>query len=237
MSLLSLLITLYCLLFTLVPPALAQTMLSPSYQIRLGNFNMTRGQKSSSSYSLTDTVGQTAAGLFTSSGYAVLSGFQYLYTLYPFSFSLSSLGIDLGSLIPNTFASASHNLVVSAPRQGYSVTAYERTRLGSGGDFIPDTPCDSGPCTETTASPWTSTSVYGFGYNMSGNDIPATFASSSYFRPFPDLSAAESPAVVMSSTAAGISRTATATYKANVSANQETGDYTTEIIYIATPSY
>ncbi|PIW08732.1 hypothetical protein COW38_00110, partial [Candidatus Collierbacteria bacterium CG17_big_fil_post_rev_8_21_14_2_50_45_7] len=80
-------------------PVHAQTSLdSPNYKIRLGNFNMTSGTKSSASYNLTDTVGQIAAEFFTGSGYHVKAGFQYIYTLYDFSFSLSSLAIDLGTL-------------------------------------------------------------------------------------------------------------------------------------------
>lgn len=218
-------------------PVLAESLVSPSYQIRLGNFNMTSGTKSSSSYSLTDTVGQTAAGAFSSSGYALLSGFQYIYSLYPFSFSISDLSVDFGALNLGSFATSSHNLVVSTPRLGYSVTAYEVERLKSGTNYISDTTCDSGTCTETTAGVWSNTSIYGFGYNMTGSDIPATFTDSTYFRPFPDLSLGDSPAVVMSSTVPGEGRTATVTYKVNISASQAAGDYSTQIVYIATPTY
>ena len=229
--------TIYYVLFTVVPTASAQTLISPSYQIRLGNFNMTSGLKSSSSYSLTDTVGQTAAGLFSSSGYAVLAGFQYIYTLYDFEFYISDLSVDFGSLTPAVFSTNSHNLIVSTPRQGYTVTTYEIERLRSGSNYIEDTTCNAGTCTENTAEIWTSTSAFGFGYNMSGNDIPGTFASSNHFRPFPDFSLAESPAIVMSSNIASKNRTATVTYKLNVSGNQAAGDYDTQIVYIATPTY
>lgn len=228
------------LLFFLFPYALcaqAETMESNSFRIRMGNFNITSGLKSSTSYSLTDTVGQTAAGLFTSSGYALLAGFQYMYTLYNFSFVVSTPLISLGTLIPNTFASGSNTLTVSAPGQGYSVTAYEINRLTSGSNYIDDTTCDSGPCTESTAQVWTNTNSLGFGYNMAGNDIPATFANNTYFRPFPDLSLGDSPATVMSSTSAGQNRVATVTYKANIGGAQAAGNYVTQIIYIATPVY
>ena len=218
-------------------PAHAQSMLSPNYTIRLGNFNMTSGLKSSTSYSLTDTVGQIAANYFSSTGYHVKAGFQYLYTLYDFAFSVNSLSADLGPLSPGGFSSASTVLTVTAPGQGYSVTTGEMGKLtNASSNTIPDTGCNAG-CTTTSAGVWTSTSAYGFGYNMSGSDIPADFAGSTYFRPFPDLSLGGTPATVMASTAAGRGRIATATYQAAISGTQAGGTYSTQIIYIATPVY
>ncbi len=218
-------------------PAHAQSMRSSDYTIRLGNFNMTSGLKSSTSYSLTDTVGQIVADYFSSTGYHVKAGFQYLYTLYPFSFSVSSLTADLGALSPGSFSTAATTLTVTAPGQGYSVTAMESSKLTSANsNTIPDTICDTS-CTTTTAGVWNSTSAYGFGYNVSGSDVPADFVGSTYFRPFPDISLGGTPATVMTSTAAGKNRTATVTYKAAISGTQAEGSYSTQIVYIATPVY
>lgn len=225
------------LIFLALSPAHAETMESSNYRIRMGNFNMTSGTKSSASYSLTDTVGQTAAGLFTSAGYSVKAGFQYIYTLYPFSFTISDLLVDLGTLTPSSFSSDSNTLTVSAPGQGYSVTTYEINRLKSASNYIPDTTCNAGTCTETSAEVWTSTAAYGFGYNASGDDVAADFTDSTYFRPFPDDSAAENPATVMTRSSAGRDRATTITYKANIDGTQAAGNYTTGIIYIATPVY
>jgi hypothetical protein len=217
----------------------AETMLSPSFKIRFGNFNMTSGMKTSTSYSLTDTVGQTAAQQFTSTGYMVNAGFQYIYTLFDFTFVLSSTAINLGTLTPGTFATGSHTVKVSAPGQGYSVSAFESSRLKKSGtsDYVPDTTCNSGTCTETAANVWTSTSAPGFGYNVTGNDITTDFVNSTYFRPFPDASLSESPAVLMSTVNAGKDRLATVTYKALISGSQAAGTYQTLITYIATPVY
>jgi hypothetical protein len=215
----------------------AETLSSDNYIIRMGNFNMTSGFKSSASYNLTDTVGQTAASFFSSAGYHVKAGFQYIYTLYDFSFSISSLAINL-SLIPNTFSSSSHTLTVTAPGQGYSVTAYETGKLeNDSGDTIPDTTCDSGTCTETAAGVWTVATNNGFGYNLTGNDISPDFINSTYFRPFPDVSLGESPATIMTTTAAGKNRVATVNYQLSPSGTQAAGTYNTQIIYIATPVY
>ncbi|KKU44480.1 MAG: hypothetical protein UX62_C0061G0005 [Microgenomates group bacterium GW2011_GWA2_46_7] len=187
-------------------PTHAETLQSNSYTIRQGNFNMTSGLKSSASYSLTDTVGQTAAEYFSSTGYHVKAGFQYMYTLYDFSFSLSSLSVALGDLIPNSFKTASHTITVSTPAQGYSVTAHETSKLTKSGssDTIPDTICDSGPCTETSAEIWTTPTNNGFGYNVTGDDHDPEFATSSYFRPFPDYSLGESSATIMATTNSGL---------------------------------
>ena len=226
--------------YCVIPTAHAQTSMdSSNYRIRLGNFNITSGFKSSASYNLTDTVGQIAAEFFSSAGYHVKAGFQYIYTLYNFSFSISALAINFGSLPLNTFTTASHTLTVSAPGHGYSVTAYETTKLKrpSTSDAIPDTTCDAGTCTETSAGIWTTATNNGFGYNLTGDDIASDFISSSYFRPFPDLSLGESPATIMTTTAAGKNRLATVTYKVSPNATQAAGDYTTQIVYIATPVY
>lgn len=233
------LIPIVCFLIPRVPSALAQTLTSPSYTLRQGNFNMTSGTKSSASYNLTDTVGQIAAEFFSSAGYHVKAGFQYMYTLYNFSFSTSSLAVNFGALSPNTFTTGSHTLTVSAPGQGYSVTAYETSKLTKSGssNTIPDTTCDSGSCTESAATVWTTPTNNGFGYNATGNDIAADFVDSTYFRPFPDFSLGESPATLMTTTSAGKNRVATITYKISPSAIQAAGAYSTQIVYIATPVY
>lgn len=216
----------------------AESLKSDNYTIRFGNFNITSGTKTSASYSLTDTVGQTAAGEFNSAGYTVKAGFQYIYTLFPFSFVISDLTIDFGTLTPSTFTTDTNTLTISAPGQGYTVTALEDHPLErSGSDQIPDTTCDGGTCTQTTAAVWTSTSIYGFGFNMSGNDIPGDFTNSTYFRQFADAESAESPATVMSSNSAGQARVATVTYKINSSASQAAGNYSNIINYVATPTF
>ena len=222
------------------PLARAETLQSTSYTLRQGNLNMTSGFKSSTTYSLSDTVGQTTAEYFSSNNYHVKAGFQYMYTLYDFSFAISSLAINFGSLTPNSFSTGSHTLTVSAPGQGYSVTAYEVNRLQNSADpldFIADTTCDSGSCTDTSAGVWTTASNNGFGYNISGDDKSSDFTDTTYFRPFPDISLGDTPAVPMTSSNAGKNRTSTVTYKLSVPGTQSAGEYSTQIVYLATPVY
>lgn len=215
-------------------------MSSNSYLIQYNNVNMTGGKKSSSSYSVTDTVGETAAGRYSSAGYLVRSGFQYIYTIGNFSFSISNTMINLGQLTVGSHNTGTTALTVSAKGAGgYQVTTYENYPLKIVGTStaIPDTTCDAGTCTEGTAAVWTNASIPGFGYNMTGTDIPAAFVNSTYFKQFADYSSNEAPQVIMSSAGVVKNHQATVTYKAGISGTQAAGNYENNITYIATPGY
>lgn len=212
---------------------------SDNYRIVFPNFNSGAGIPSSDNYLLNSTIGQTAAGEFASSGYRVKSGFQYIKSIIPFSFTISAIQVNFGTLTPKSPSTVASTLTVSAGGAGgYSVKASENKPLKTINDVdtIIDTLCDS-TCSETTAALWTSTTKYGFGFNMSGDDIPADFVSSSYYRQFADNSTAETPATIMSSNNVGRQRIATITYKINVSDVQPAGTYQNVITFTAIPSY
>ncbi len=220
---------------------LAVAMDSSRFKIESANIEIAGGNKTSSSYKLADTVGQLAAGQYSSNGYVVKAGFQYLHAIIPFRFSISNINIALGTLVPSVPSTATTNLTVYFGGAGqYQVTAIEEGPLKTQpGNAIADTICDGGgnTCSESLAKVWSSTSAYGFGYGMSGNDIPADFIDSTYYRPFPDRTAAESPATVMTSTNVGKNRQSTVTFKTNISSIQRAGSYQTIINFVATPSY
>lgn len=212
---------------------------SPNYRIVFPNFNSGAGIPSSDNYYLNTTIGQTAAGLFSSSGYRVKSGFQYINSIIPFSFSVSDIQINFGTLTPDTPSTDTSTLVVSAGGAGgYSVKVSENHPLqtSDAAETIIDTLCDT-TCSETAAGVWTSTTKYGFGFNMSGDDVATDFTNSTYFRQFADRSNAESAASIMSSVNVGRERTATITYKVNVSDIQPAGTYQNIITFTAIPSY
>ena len=214
---------------------------SSRFKIESANVEIAGGNKSSSSYKLADTVGQLAAGQYSSSGYVVKAGFQYLHSIIPFRFSVSDVNIALGTLVPSTPSTATTNLSVYFGGAGqYQVTAIEEGPLKTQSlNAISDTSCDGGAntCNESLAKVWSSSSAYGFGYGMSGNDIPADFIDGTYFRPFPDRTSAESPATVMTSINVGKNRSSTVTFKTNISSIQPAGSYQTVINFVATPSY
>lgn len=231
-------------LFTLTSQSVfAEFLESPNYKLEWTNLNMTSGKKTSPGTGnvITDTVGQTAAGKYSSSGYIVRAGFQYIYSIIPFSFTISKTAISLGSLSPDIPATESATLTVSSGSAfGYQVTAIEDDQLRkSASVFVPDTQCDNAldPCDVTNAKVWLSTTRYGFGYNMTGTDIPATFTDNTYFRPFPSKADGGSAAVVMTGTNVGKNKQATIGYKVNISNTQEAGSYQNILNFVATPSY
>jgi hypothetical protein len=209
----------------------AERLESDSFIIQFGNFNVTSGEKSSTSYNVTDTVGQTGAGPFGaygSSDYFVGSGFQYIYQIDTFAFSISDVAIDLGTLTSGAHNTDSNVLTITTRGAGgYTVYAYEQHPLR----------LNAGTCNETTAQPWTNTAIAGFGFNASGSTVPADFVNSTYFRQFANQAAAETMQPVMSSTNLGQSDTATITYKAGIAGNQTAGDYATGIVYVAVPGF
>lgn len=232
---------LYTLYFILVSTSHAVPMDSSRFKIKSTNVEVAGGNKSSDSYGLSDTVSQLAAKQFSSTGYVIKAGFQYLHSIIPFHFSISNINIALGTLIPSIASTASTNLTVYfGGADQYQVTAIEEGPLKTqSGNAIPDTSCNGGgnTCSESLAKVWSSTSAYGFGYNMSGNDILTDFIDSTYYRPFPNQTAAESPAIVMSSINVEKNRQSTVTFKTNISSIQPAGSYQTVINFVATPSY
>jgi len=230
---------LMALFFAAAKTGLAVNMESDSYKIQWGNINIGARNQSSDNYNLGVTIGQIAPGLYTDTGYKVRAGFQYIHSIIPFSFAISDLTIDLGSLVIETPSTDSHTLTVSAGGAGgYQVLAYEDHPLRSRqGAEIADTICDNGSCDETSAEVWAQNTTYGFGFNISGDDVPADFVDATYFRQFADDEGGETHQAVMSKSSVTTQSQATVTYKVNISSTQEAGRYETGIVYIAVPIY
>lgn len=231
-------------MFSFVPSIFADNLKSSAFEIQMSTINITGGRKSNEdeSINLTDTVGQTFQGQFNSAGYVILAGFQYINTLIPFSFRISDLDIDFGSLVPGAPDAPQTNVltITTGSAFGYSVKAIEDHPLRRSDDTttIPDTACDlATPCTTSNADVWADNARYGFGYNMSGADVDTTdFVDSTYYRPFP-VQNIDDPAIVMSDTGIATSSSATVSYKVNISGSQAAGTYQNSIQYIAIPSF
>lgn len=211
---------------------------SDNYKIQMPNFNSGAGIPTSTTYKMDTTIGQAAAGLYSSSGYRVRSGFQYIHSIIPFSFSMSNFLINFGPLVTEVPSTLTSTITVSSGGAGgYKVMARESSALTSNVDTIPNTNCDSGSCTQSSAGVWSLATTYGFGYNMSGNDVPDDFVDSTYYRRFADASQGQADQVVMSSNNVGKNRVATITYKVNVSGTQAAGKYQNKILFTAIPSF
>lgn len=222
--------------------ARADNLSSPGYRVQMGTINITGGNKTGGGYKLSDTVGQTFQGLFSDSGYKVRAGFQYARTTKPFSFKIDRLAVSLGSLTPNLFTLATNTLTVGTGGAfGYSVKAIENHALqvGDTAVTIPDTACDPiSACSINDATPWVSTTAYGFGYNISGDDVDISdFVDSTYFRPFANNTLGHDPVIIMRKTGATENSAATVTYKVNISPTQTAGEYENAIQYLALPAY
>jgi len=200
---------------------------------------MTSGKKSSTNYTITDTVGQNAPGRYNTAGYVLKAGFQYLYESgIPLSFEISNTNLNFGSLTPNIGSTITNTLTISTPTgHGYDILAIANHPLKSLGSTIPDTKCDSGSCSESVSGVWTNNSTYGFGFNANGNGTSSYFTNSTYFRQFADNSSGETAKILMSEPTRVKDHSAVITYKINISPLQAAGTYENSINFIAVPKY
>ncbi len=218
----------------------AQTMSNSSYIIRMGNLNSGSGKPTGPNYKVSFTLGQTGANLFTGPNFKVRAGFQYIYSIIPFRFSISSVLVDFGIITPGTPLTRAQRLTVSnGSAHGYQVTVSQNhnLRVNASGKEIPATTCDAGTCTPSTAAAWTSSLVYGFGYrcdNAVGTDCDSQFSTSTFYKPF---ISSPSATIVMSSLNVSRRRISDVTYKVNVPNTQAAGLYTNILNYIATPTF
>ena len=232
----------FLLIFLLNKKVFSDSYESDNYRIQFGNVSLGGENLDSSTYDLSVSVGQSFAQKFNSNGYIVRAGFQYIHSIIPFGFSITDTSVEFDPLIPSNPQTETTDLTVSFGGAGqYQVTAVEETALKTfdGSNSIPDTECDGGgdTCTITSAKTWSSNSAYGFGYNMSGDDVPVDFLGASYYRPFSDRSLGGNPVTIMSGSNVGRNRVSTVTFKINVSNIQPAGTYTGVINFTATPTY
>jgi len=153
------------------------------------------------------------------------------------------LSVPFGSLTLNTFRDASHELTVSTnAHSGYVVTAAENDQLSIGGlgvTTIPDTTCDSGPCTTSSNQNWATATNNGFGYsidNIGAASVPFEYNDSGTFqaRPFPILGSEQT---IFSSTTVADAENIYICYRISVGATQPAGDYENQITYTATGTF
>lgn len=241
-----------CLLFSslffgaLGAKVFAEEMKSDSYKIQFGNFNMGSGRRDGDTYILSDTMGGLAAGpygQYGSSNYFIGSGFQYVYQIDYFFFSISKLSIELGELFADSFKTDAHTInITTNGASGYNVYVFENHPLRQIAVDLPDaadindTNCDAG-CDESAAGLWTDASNAGFGFNVTGDDVASDFINSNYFRQFANNENGESMQSIMGSSNVALDRSATVNYKAAMPGNQVAGNYQTSIVFVAVPGY
>jgi len=148
----------------------------------------------------------------------------------------TATSVPFGIISPNTFYQGCQDLIVSTNAgNGYSVTVQESSamRTADGRFTIPDTTCDGGTCSESTAAAWANATKNGFGhtcFNQSMHDCNAAYSSGVNFRQVANISAGETAQSVMSSSTAATA-TGRVKYRLSASAAQAAGTYTTIITY------
>jgi len=149
--------------------------------------------------------------------------------------------VPFGTMSANAFCQGCQDLQVSTnAANGYTITGQENTALmTSGGKTIPDTACDSGPCTEQTGAGWSNATHNGFGHtcnNQTGHDCGSAYTNGTAFRQFANIAAGKTAQALMAS-----STPATATgrlkYRLSVGQGQSAGTYTNLVTLIVTPQY
>lgn len=193
---------------------------------------------------VTATVDPTIT--FTIAGVTADTGTYCGVTRTVASVDTTAYSVPFGSLSLNTFTDAVQNLTVSTnANYGYVVTAAEDDELGKDGattPFIPDTTCDTGPCTISSEQDWATASNNGFGYSLQNVDaasISFEYNDSGTFlsRPFANLADNETPQTLFYSSTVADSENAYVCYRISVGATQAAGDYENIIIYRATASF
>jgi hypothetical protein len=183
------------------------------------------------------TTGSTACGAGTSlaSGAANTTGDMVVFG-----------SLDIGSTKNNLAQRI--GVITNAPN-GYVVTAYEAgpmrnigyTGADNVGVSIPDTNCNGGGCTTTTATTWTAGTNSGFGYSIytTGLGSSAPFVNGgdgTYFRPF-GQGAAGAQAILKSATNPASTQYGYVCYRVAASTGQTVGDYEGKVIYTATTTF
>lgn len=158
----------------------------------------------------------------------------------------TATSVPFGGMALNTFKTLAQDLTVSTNASGgYVVTSSENDQLGLGGattPFIPDTTCDGGTCTESTAAEWNTATNTGFGYSLQNVDaasIAFEYNDTGTFdaRPFANIVDGDTPQTIFSSTTVANAQNAYVCYRLSVGATQAAGDYENQITYTATGTF
>jgi hypothetical protein len=158
----------------------------------------------------------------------------------------TATAVPFGTMALNTFKTLAQTLTVSTNGVGgYAVTAIENDQLGKDGatsPFIADTPCDSGPCTESSEEDWNTATNNGFGYSLDNDDAAAIsfeYNDTGTFdaRQFAATAETEAAQSIFSSTTVANAENANVCYRLSIGATQAAGDYENNITYTATATF
>lgn len=177
-------------------------------------------------------------GLFKGNNYSIQVGFEEMENESPILLRVSENLIDYGELSPTDPVTRVNNISASgASVWGFTIQAFENGQLkhDTSSFIIPDTTCDNGICTFTTAQPWIGALTYGFGYRCDPG-LMKNFCSRGFKDPnsYKQFAKEVSPQII----AAGAhDLSAQITYKANISGSQAPQFYSNTITFIVVPNF
>lgn len=148
--------------------------------------------------------------------------------------------VPFGAMTANTFKKGCQLLTVNTNAgDGYITTSQETDQLtNAGSQTIPDTTCDTGSCTESTAAAWVTPSAnHGFGHTCHGLPCVGAYSSGTNYRQFASIADSETAQTLMSSSTPVTNSTSTVVYQLSVSGSQASGDYTNTVVYITTAQF
>jgi len=148
--------------------------------------------------------------------------------------------VVFGSLELNNFNQLAQRLsCVTNAASGYVVTAYESGTMKNinTATTLPDTTCNAGICTPTTATPWTTinNSFSEFGYTMTSLGASIPFVTGD-FKPFGIGYTNAQPVMINPDTPLN-TESANVCYRISIINVQEAGDYEAKIVYTATATF
>ncbi len=166
----------------------------------------------------------------------------------------TAYSIPWGTIVTaNAFKDAAQTLEVSTNASGgYTVNIEENDQMGMNGgacvgatageanNCIKDTTCDSGTCTQTTASAWTTATNNGLGYsleNITGTDAAFLHGGNFTAKQIPDREVPEDKQTVMSNVDPVSANKINVCYRISISGTQPAGYYYNKVKYTATATF
>ena len=234
---------LYLTLPLAIPPsAHAEISINDNWSIQVDDVNLNSDTPTTSNQK--NQLTKNADEELTDQGtnYKIKTGFDNSKSQSTISLSISNNIIDFGILSPtnNIYRTSSIDFKTGKDNYGILIASLDHPlRTSDSNTSIPDSTCDNGSCSETTAAPWTNTLTYGFGYrcdNIKSSNCATDFKNPDYYKQFSDSSKNEKPEIISTSNTAQ-NQELQITYKINLAKTQPAGPYSNNITYILAPGY
>ena len=234
---------LYLTLPLATPPSVhAEISVNDNWSIQVDDVNLNSDTPATSNQKNQLTKNPDEELTDQGTNYKIKTGFDNSKSQSTISLSISNNIIDFGILSPtnNIYRTSSINFQTGKNNYGILIVSGDHPlNTSDSNTAIPDSTCDNGSCSETTAAPWINTLTYGFGYrcdNSASSNCTTDFKNPDYYKQFSDSSKNEKPEILSTSNTAQ-NQKLQITYKINLAKIQPAGSYANTITYILAPGY